>query len=97
MPDRPDKPADSYPDNPWPLLAALAVLAVGVGYAAFGHWRRAALLVAGALMLGGVLRLLLPRQIAGLLVVRRRWIDVTVMLSIGIAITIVAFVVPPAR
>lgn len=96
MPDRPDKPAESYPGNPWPLLACLAVLGVGVGYAAFGHWRRAALMVAGALLLGAALRLLLPRQRAGLLVVRRRWIDVTVMASLGAAITIVASVVPPA-
>ena len=41
MPDRPDKPADSYPSNPWPLLSAVSVLAVGVGFAALGHWRRA--------------------------------------------------------
>ena len=35
MPDRPDKPADSYPSNPWPLLGVLAVVGVGVGYERF--------------------------------------------------------------
>lgn len=96
MPDRPDKPADSYPSNPWPLLGVLAVVGVGVGYAALGHWRRAALMVAGALLMGAVLRLVLSTQMAGLLAVRRRWFDVLVMAVMGLAITVVALVVPPS-
>ena len=97
MPDRPDKPADSYPSNPWPLLAVLSAVAVGAGYAAFGHWRRAALLIAAALLLGALLRLVLPRHVAGLLTVRRRWVDVVVMAGMGAAVTVVALLVPPAR
>ena len=95
MPDKPDKPADSYPSNPWPLLAALALVGVGVGFAAFGHWRRASLMIAAGLICGGGLRLVLPPAVAGLLVVRRRWVDVTAMVGLGAAIVIVAFVVPP--
>lgn len=90
-----DKPADSYPSNPWPLLVVLAAVLIGVAYAATGHWRRAALMVAGALVMGAGLRLVLPPRTAGLLVVRRRWIDVAVMAVIGISIGLVAFVVPP--
>lgn len=97
MTDRPDKPADSYPSSPWALLVVLVAVGVGVGYAVMEHWRRAALMVAGAMMLGAALRLVLPRRMAGLLVVRRRSIDVTVMALVGIAITVSAFVVPPAR
>lgn len=93
----PDKPADSYPDNPWPLLVVLAAVLVGVGYAGFGHWRRAALMIAGALALGAGLRAVLPSRLAGLLVVRRRWIDVAVMGTFGVAIAVVSLVVPPAR
>lgn len=89
-----DKPAESYPSNPWPLLLVLAAVAVGVVFAATGHWRRAALMVAGALMLGGFLRAVLPRRVAGLLVVRRRWVDVAVMAAFGVATAIVALVVP---
>ena len=96
MPDRPDKPADSYPSNPWPLLVVLSAVSGGVAYAAFGHWRRGALMIGGALLLGALLRLALPRGTAGLLAVRRRWIDVTVMAAIGIGIIVVAFVVPPS-
>lgn len=97
MPDRPDKPADSYPSNPYPLLSAVSVLAVGVGFAALGHWRRAALLIAGALLLGAVLRLVLPRELAGLLTLRRRWVDVVVMAGMGTAVAVLALVVPPSR
>ena len=96
MPDRPDKPAESYPSSPWPLLGVLAVVGVGVGYAALGHWRRAALMVAGALLVGALLRLVLSTEMAGLLAVRRRWFDVLVMAVMGLAITVVALVVPPS-
>lgn len=97
MQARRDKPVDFYPSNPWPLLVVLAAVAVGAGYAAFGHWLRASLMVAGALVLAGGLRLVLPRQLAGLLVVRRRWIDVTVLLTLGAAVAAIALAVPPSR
>lgn len=97
MPDRPDKPADSYPSNRWPLLVVLSAVAVGAGYAAFGHWRRAALFIAGALLLGALLRLVLPRHVAGLLVLRRLWVDVVVMAGMGTAVAVLALVVPPSR
>lgn len=94
MPDKPDRPADSYPSNPWPLTIVVAVVIAAVVCAALGFWRRSALLVAAALGLGAVLRLVLPRRIAGLLVVRRRWIDVTVMAVMSIATAAIAFIVP---
>lgn len=97
MPVKRDKPADSFPSNPWPLLVLLTAVGIGAGLAAFGHWRRAALMVAGALLLGAVLRLVLPRETAGLLTVRRRWIDVTVLAVLGVAIAVVTLVVPPSR
>ena len=92
-----DKPAESYPSSPWALLVVLLAVVIGVVFAMLGYWRRAALMIAGALVLGAGLRLVLPRDLAGLLVVRRRWIDVTVMATIGVAITVAAFVVPPSR
>ncbi len=96
MPARRDKPADFYPSNPWPLLLVLTAVAVGAGYAAFGHWRRASLMVAGALVLAGLLRLVLPRDLAGLLVLRRKWIDVTVFTVLGLATAAVSLFVPPS-
>lgn len=97
LPDKPDKPAESLPDNPWPLLASLALVCVGVGYGIISHWRRASVMVAVAMAAAGMMRLLLPTRIAGLLAVRRRWFDVVVYLGFAAAITVVAFVVPPAR
>lgn len=94
MADRPDKPAESYPLNPWPLAAVIGVLLGGVVAALLGHWRTASLLVAAALLLGALLRLVLPRRIAGLLVIRRRWIDVTVMAVLAVAVSAVAVIVP---
>lgn len=90
-----DKPAEWYPSNPWPLLAALAVVGVGAVLAGLGFWRVAALTIAAGLGLAGVLRLVLPRRIAGLLVVRRRGFDVTVLGAMAVALAVVATLVPP--
>lgn len=93
MPE-PEKALDSSPTSPWALSAVLGVLVLGVGFVAAGHWRRGSLLIAGALLLGAALRLLLPRQLAGLLVTRRRIFDVVVMGLIGAAIVALALIVP---
>ena len=97
MADKPDKPVDWYPDSPWALAAALACVAGGVSFAMLGHWRRAAVMIAGGLLVAGVLRLVLSREAAGLLAVRGRWVDVTALLGLGTAIAVMAFLVPPAR
>lgn len=89
-----DKPPDSYPDSPWALLASLGVLSAGVVFAALGRWRLAALLVGGSLLLAAGLRLVLPTLAGGLLVVRRRWIDVAVLTLLGAAVVALAFMVP---
>lgn len=94
MADRPDKPADELPGRPWPLAAVLAVFGVGVVLVALGHWRRGPVVMAAALALAAVLRLVLPVGVAGLLVVRRRWIDVTVLLALSAAIAVLAMIVP---
>ncbi|MBK7821697.1 MAG: DUF3017 domain-containing protein [Tessaracoccus sp.] len=97
MAAKPDKPVDWYPDSPWALSAALACVAVGTVFAVLGHWRRAAVMIAGGLLVAGVLRLVLSREAAGLLSVRSRWIDVTVLLGLGASVAVMAFLVPPAR
>lgn len=95
--DKQDRPASRLPSRPLPLLASLALLVVAAVFAWFGFWRRASLMVAAAMFLAAILRLVLPARLAGLLVLRRKWIDVTVMLSLGVAIVVVAFVVPPSK
>ncbi|GAA3866604.1 DUF3017 domain-containing protein [Tessaracoccus defluvii] len=97
MADRPDKPVDWYPDRPGPLLVSLALVGVGAALAAVGQWRAGAIVIAGALLVAAVFRLVLPRRHAGLLVVRRRWLDVLVLGALGVGTFVLALVVPPGR
>jgi len=77
-----------------PVASVLALVALGLAVVASSHWRRGVVLVAGGLLLGGGLRLLLPARLAGLLAVRARWLDVATYTGLGAAILVVALVVP---
>ncbi len=81
----------------WAWFVTVAIFGVGALYAMLptGHWRRGSAIMGFALLVGAVLRLWLGDK-AGLLVVRARWLDVTVMVVIGIGITVLAFWVPAA-
>ncbi|WP_199729813.1 DUF3017 domain-containing protein [Tessaracoccus sp. OH4464_COT-324] len=94
MPDQPERPAESQPGSPWALLLVLLALAVGFGFALLGHWRRASMCVAGAVGVAGILRMALPRQRAGLLVVRSFAFDLVVYFGLAAAICVAALVVP---
>src|SRR2546423_14146204 len=61
-----------------PLVLVLALGGTGIGYAAAvpPHWLRGVLVLAGAMVIAGMLRLLLPARPAGLLAGRRRAFDV---------------------
>lgn len=96
MPDKPDRHPETFPDNLLPLLFVLLIVGGAVAYGFIGHWRRASVAVGVAMAVAGVLRLVLPRHVAGLLVVRRKSFDVLVYLGLALAILVVAFVVPPA-
>jgi hypothetical protein len=68
-----------------PYLAVLAFLAGSIAFLLLqpGHWRRGVAAMAGALLLAAVLRLVLPEAAAGMLAVRRRWLDVAIYLVLG--------------
>lgn len=97
MADRRDLPADEFPSNPWPLMVVLAVLSVGLVFLGLGRWRSASLIIAASAGVAAMLRLVLRARIAGLLVIRRRWVDVVGLASMAIAIATLALIVPPAR
>jgi hypothetical protein len=82
----------------WAWFVTVAIFGVGALYAMLptGHWRRGSAIMGFALLAGAGLRLLLGDK-AGLLVVRARWLDVTVMFVIGVGITVLAFWVPAVR
>ena len=97
MADRRDLPADEFPSNPWPLMVVLAVLGVGLVFLGLCRWRSASLIIAASAGVAAMLRLVLRARIAGLLVIRRRWVDVVGLASMAIAIATLALIVPPAR
>jgi len=81
----------------WPLLLVLACGLVGLVYILAMHWRRGAMVIGGATGLAGLLRLVLPDDVAGLLVVRRRFWDVAMTGLAGVAIIVLALIVPPSQ
>jgi hypothetical protein len=78
----------------WPIgLVMLGVIAslMLIGFDAF---RLGSILLAGSVLLAAFLRLLLPDDDAGLLAVRNKRIDVTVLVVLGGALSILGFWVP---
>jgi DUF3017 family protein len=70
-------------EAPFVVVCALIVAAALYLHQDPGHWRRVSGLIAIALLLAGVLRLVLPAARAGLLAVRGRLRDGVTYLLIG--------------
>ena len=68
---------------PFVIVVALVLGAALYLHQAPGHWRRVSGMIAGALLLAGVLRLFLPTDRVGLLAVRGRTRDAVTYLLIG--------------
>lgn len=87
------------PRRQWPLLLVSAGVLGGLVSAFLGPttWRPGCVVIGASLVLGALLRLLLPTRRAGLLEVRSKPFDVIVLLLAGSAILVLAVVVPPAR
>lgn len=97
MPNRRDLPAEEFLTNAWPLMVVLAVVCGALVLLGLGEWRIASLVIAAALALAAVLRLVLRARVAGLLVVRRRWVDVVALATMAAGIATLALIVPPGR
>lgn len=83
--------------NQWPLLIVIGCALVGLVLVWIGHWRWGASVVGAAMCLGGVERVLLSRRTAGLLQVRSKLFDLMVLFGSGLAIIVLALVVPGPR
>lgn len=81
----------------WPLLVVLAGVVVGLGITLTGHWRIGSTVFGLSVTLGGLLRLVLPRNVAKLLGVRSKLTDVICYLIAGLGILALTWVVPPQR
>jgi hypothetical protein len=77
-----------------PLLAVLAVVAIGLLQVTFDHWRRGLVVVGLALIAAALLRLLLPVRRVGFLAVRSRPVDVVLLAGAGITLTVVVLTIP---
>ncbi len=79
----------------WPILTVAAIGLVAAVLVAAGFWRRGALLIGIGVGIGAVLRLLLPDQRAGVLVVRSKAIDVSMMAAVCAAVVYISFTIDP--
>jgi cation transport ATPase len=75
-------------------LGILAVVALGLGVTAFGHWRGGVHLISGALVAAAVLRLVLPARDAGMLAVRHRALDCSLLATVGVVLWVLASTIP---
>jgi Protein of unknown function (DUF3017) len=71
------------------LWLVAAVLISGMTLIGLNHVRPGGFLVAGALVVAGLLRLMLPRARAGALVVRSRAADVLFLVGMGLTLFVI--------
>jgi hypothetical protein len=72
------------------LCVVLVIVAAGFVRVLGEHWREGTGLIAGALLVAGVARVLLPDDRAGLLAVRSQAVDALCYLGFGVLMTVLA-------
>lgn len=76
-------------------LVVVTACGGGLAVVAFGPWRRGVALIGVGLILAALMRSTLSDHDAGMLRVRRqRWIDVVMLSGAGIALLVLASVIP---
>jgi hypothetical protein len=85
-----------YPSTFGGLIYLVVVITtlVGLGLVAYGPWRRGVALIGFALVFASGMRLVTKEDEAGMLRVRSRWFDVTVLGGIGVALIALATNIP---
>lgn len=78
----------------WPIAVVMLGVLASLILIALDYFRIGTILLAASVLLAAFLRLLLPDQDAGLLVVRSKRTDVTVLVVLGVALSILGFWVP---
>jgi Protein of unknown function (DUF3017) len=86
----PDLPA---PARQWPLLTVVTAVGLGLLITAAGGFRVGLIMVGGGLLLGALLRWLLPE--VGMLAVRSRFTDLITYGVVGVAIIILTLMAQP--
>jgi hypothetical protein len=75
-------------------LGVLAATGAGLGVVVLGQWRAGLTVMGVALLCGAVARLVIPGSEAGMLHIRRRLVDVSTLLVLGVALIVLAAVIP---
>jgi len=75
-------------------LVMVAATLTGLALTLAGAWRTGVVWIGASLLLGSAARLALPERQAGMLRVRRKTSDVVMLLLAGIALVVLAIVVP---
>jgi hypothetical protein len=83
----------------WPLLVVVVGVLAGLVVVVLGDttWRAGSLLIGVSLVVGALERLVLPSRGAGLLQVRGKPFDVTVLALAGVGVLVLAVAVPAGR
>src|SRR5690625_1725412 len=83
---------------PWlaqvPYALVLSGLAAGIAVVGFAYFKHGPAIIAGALVLAAVFRLVLSKDWIGMLAVRRRWVDLTVLFGLACLLIVLAWVAP---
>ncbi|GAB3461774.1 hypothetical protein GCM10027570_47850 [Streptomonospora sediminis] len=77
-----------------PYFLVLSTMSAGIVVVAAAHFKRGPALIAGALMLAAVFRVLLPPHRIGMLAVRSRWIDIITFSTLAVLLIVLAWVAP---
>jgi len=75
-------------------IAVVAAALVGLAITVVGPWRTGVVWIGSGLLLAAFARLVLSERDAGMLRVRRKWSDVAMMTAAGVALIVLAIVVP---
>ena len=78
----------------WPITLVLLGVVVAMIMIAMDYFRRGSIVLSASVLLAAFLRLLLPDEDAGMLVVRSRKVDVLTLAALGLGLTIFTFWVP---
>jgi uncharacterized membrane protein len=79
----------------WPVLTVAAIGLVALFLVAAGFWRRGALLIGIGVGVAAGLRLVLPEDRLGILVVRSKAIDVATMAGLCASVLYIAWTIDP--
>lgn len=75
-------------------LVVVGVSCLGLGLVTQGHWRQGVKWIAGALVAAAIIRLVIPAPQAGMLAVRRRAVDVAILVLLGAGLWFLSSSIP---